>query len=217
MLNIDCQLRGWRKSRPPGHSEIRAHTALVVRRNTMKNTALGLVAALALAAAPAMAQETTTPEVAAPAAPAAETNELAYAGIRWGNPFDPSTWWDGAEGANHMDATVEVDFADPDFWFGFFDAETHSKNHMAFTNPATFGQFMNPNTYMKMANLNTWMKWFDLASYEPLVDVQNYAYWMQPGAYMHVVEVEHYAQMLELDNYVDFFNSSVEGYLPVTN
>jgi len=181
----------------------------------MKLSGLGLVAALALAtAAPVAAQETT----AETTTDTTDTTEhLTIAGVRVGNPFDASSWWDGSEGHHDVEtAELNVDFADPEFWFSFFDAETHSRNHMAMTNPATWGQFMNPATYMKMADVNTWMKWMDVASYEPVLDLQNYAYWVQPGAYMHMAEMDHYGQLLETDAYVEMFASAFDYLMPET-
>ncbi|MGV6813253.1 MAG: hypothetical protein ACWA47_13470 [Brevirhabdus sp.] len=179
----------------------------------MKMTGLGLVAALALAtAAPVVAQEATTTE---PPAEVATTEGLTIAGVRVGNPFDASTWWDGSEGHHDVEtASLDVDFVDPEFWFSFFDAETHSRNHMALMNPATWGQFMHPATYVKMADVTTWMKWVDLDSYEPILDIQNYAYWMQPGAYEHMVKVDHYAQLADLGNYGTMFTEAFGYMLP---
>jgi hypothetical protein len=132
----------------------------------------------------------------------AETSEMRIAGVRIGNPFDSSTWWDAAEGKHDMHhASVEINFADPAFWLGFVTPEEHSVRHMAFTNPATWAQFMDPRTYANMADVDTLAKWMDPASYAVLTEPQTYAYWAQPGAYMHVMRAENYGQMLEADNY----------------
>lgn len=165
--------------------------------------ALGLAAATALGSVAAIA----------------ETDSMNIAGYRIANPFDSSTWWDGAEGkADMASASVDVNFADPDFWFGFMKPEEHSVRHMAFTNPATWAQFMRPATYAKMADVDTWMKWADLASYDVVTDPQTYAYWSQPGAYMHVMKAEHYGQAMSPDAYgavvsaaLDLFGMTMPG------
>lgn len=163
----------------------------------MKYTALGLAAALTVA--------TTSTAFA----------ETSSEGFKFTNPFDVSAWYDASHGKHDMEnATLEVDFADPDFWFSFVNPETHSRNHMALTNPETWGQFMNPQTYWKMTNLDTWGKWLDGDSYSVLLEGETYAYWMQPGAYMHAVEVGHYAQMLNPEAYVGMFQSAFNYALP---
>ena len=144
-------------------------------------------------------------------AASAETSDLTIGGVRIGNPFDSSTWWDGSEGKHDMHtASVDINFADPAFWMGFMKPEEHSMRHMAFTNPGTWAQFMSPKTYAKMADVNVWMKWADMASYDVVLDPQTYAYWAQPGAYLHAMKAENYGQMLESENYATLADGALK-------
>lgn len=126
----------------------------------------------------------------------AESDATSIAGVRLANPFDSSTWYD-ASTCDMMNAKIDFNFADPSFWVSFINPETHSCNHMALTNPATYGQFFEVSTYTDMMDPAVWMKWVDLDTYKPVAKAQTIAYWMQPGAYMHAVKVEHYTQLAD--------------------
>lgn len=134
---------------------------------------------------------------------------LTIAGIRIGNPIDPSTWWDAHDSA-HDTAPVQVNFADPGFWMGFIDPERHSAMHMTFTNPATMAQFMKPETYSNMLDYGTWMSWMDIDNYKPMFQAQTWAYWMQPGAYAHMFDVNSYAQMIDPAAYEQVWNTALD-------
>ncbi len=141
---------------------------------TINKTALALTAAFALTAGTANA------------------GKMEIAGVRIGNPFDSSTWW---EGPSHIEnETVAINFADPEFWINFADPAKHSFSHTALSDPGTWAQMMTPETYIEMMNVSTWAKWFDVDSYEVLLDPQTYAYWAQPGAYGHLFIVEFYTE-----------------------
>ena len=162
---------------------------------TLKITAIAGAAVLALGAATAQESTTTT----APAYTADASNDRPL----FANPFDASTWWDGAGEMNHaeMGKPEQFNMAHPSFWLSFMDPETHTKRHMQFTNPATYAQFMDPAVYMEFAKPTNWLAWFDLKNYESLVEVETYTYWMQPGAYTHAIKPDGYMQSLDLANY----------------
>jgi hypothetical protein len=174
--------------------------------------ALGLAAILT---AGSVTAETTTPETTAPLAveiePAAKANVLTIAGVRVGNPFDSSTWWDGHETAGE-DEMVRINFADPRFWVGFIDPDRHSAMHATFTNPATMAQFFELETYSAMMDFGTWMSWMDVDNYRPLIQAQTYAYWMQPGAFAHLLDTGNYAQMVSLDAYEAVLNTALDTF-----
>ncbi|MEE9389244.1 MAG: hypothetical protein V3U96_11605 [Paracoccaceae bacterium] len=135
---------------------------------------------------------TTTALVATLALGATAANAFEIGGVRIGNPFDRSTWWDGSTA--EAGDTIVINFADPDFWMSFPDPDKHSFVHTAMSDPASWAQMMTPETYINMMNVETWAKWLDTDSYEVLLDPQTYAYWAQPGAYGHLVELEFYTE-----------------------
>lgn len=119
--------------------------------------------------------------------------------------MDPSKWWDGA---GHVEAGATVPFnpMDPRSWAMFADPSTHTKMHMAFTNPAQYAQFMNPQFFMQMMNPAVWQAWMNPASYATFIDPKTWAYWMQPGAYMHGMNPQGYMQFMNPAAYQVYFN-----------
>lgn len=137
------------------------------------------------------------------------TNPLAN--VRFGNPIDPSTWWEGAEAT---DAPLVFNFADPEFYINIINPKTHSNIHKGITNPETWAQFMKLETYTNMIDTKVWAKWFQAKTYDPLLDAQTYAYWMQPGAFGHHLEADRFTNLINPDAYatiVDAMLSNV-GY-----
>ena len=145
-------------------------------------------------------------------ATAANAQGYQIAGVRIANPFDSATWWEGAK--HHAGETVEMNFADPDFWMAIPDPQKHSKMHGAFTNPATWGQFMKADLYKKMIDPEILKKWLEAETYDVLLDPQTYTYWMQPGAYQHLLNVEHYSQIAKPEAYGSLLDDmvSMAGY-----
>lgn len=165
----------------------------------MKKTlsAMALAAAVALGSSASIAAET---EKANDSAGYKHNAAVETAMTKFANPFDAKTWYDAGAHAK-PGHTVEVNPADPDFWMKFAGPKTHTGMHMAFTNPATYGQMMNPNFYMQMMNPATWMKWMNPASYKTVMDPATMAYWMQPGAYMHAMNPAGYMQAMNPEAY----------------
>ena len=122
----------------------------------------------------------------------ANASSFEVAGVRIGNPFDAASWWDGSTA--EADATLAINFTDPDFWIGFADPSSHTFIHTAMSDPATWAQMMKPETYINMMNVETWAKWLDTDTYDVLLDPQTFAYWAQPGAYGHLLDVEFYTE-----------------------
>ena len=181
--------------------------ATLERTLSMKKTlsALALAASLALGANSAIAAEDTT---AAGNAAKAETAMAKYS-----NPFDMSTWFSGdafKDAGGHVKPghTEKANVADPDFWMKWADPKSHTKMHMAFSNPATYGQMMNPSFYMAMMNPATWMKWMNPASYATVMNPATYAYWMQPGAYMHAMNPANYMQAMDPKAYTKMMSDA---------
>ena len=132
---------------------------------------------------------------------ATATNAFEIGGVRFGNPFDSSTWWDGS--THEMNETITINFADPEFWMSIPNPESHSNMHGAFTNPATWGQMLEVETYTNMMDRDVWAKWLDTSNYDVLRDPQTYAYFMQPGAFQHLLNVEHYTQLATPSAHLD--------------
>lgn len=146
---------------------------------------VGLVAAMALSAVSAGSAETDI-----------EAKGWTVAGVYLANPFDSSTWYDGAHGLELDKAeTMTINLADPDFWMSIPSVEEHSIVHKSILNPATWAQFAKPETYVAMMDVNIWKKWAELDTYAVLADPQTYTYRMQPGAFMHTFDARSYAQL----------------------
>lgn len=140
----------------------------------------------------------------------AESKPYEIAGIKIGNPVDPSTWWDaGAFNCNVETSDVTYNFADPTFWMGFIDPARHTCQHVAVRNPRNWAHFLEVGTYTAMFVPSTWMKWVDVNSYAPLMDPQTYTYWMQPGAFQHELEMEHYTAFFQPTNYIPIAQAAV--------
>ena len=146
---------------------------------------IGLVAAMALSAVSAGSAETDV-----------EAQGWNVAGVHFANPFDSSTWYDGAHDLelDHAE-TMEFNLADPDFWMAVPSVDKHSVVHKALLNPASWAQFAKPETYVAMMDVNVWKKWAEPKTYAVLVDPQTYVYRMQPGAFMHTFDARSYAQL----------------------
>ena len=175
----------------------------------------GLASALLLTASPVVAQSADE-SVATPAPVATAEGETcnfftcALENVRFGNPIDPSTWWDGSEESGHHEMLVDMNPADIKSWMQIIDPDTHSAVHMTLTNPEGWAQFMKPEFVFDMFAMENVTNMIDLETYEPLIDPQTYAYWAQPGAYGHVLNVSHYAELINPQAYVNLF-SDVAG------
>ncbi len=184
----------------------------------MKNTiyTLGLAASLALTVSTSNSQETAaTAETAVEAVSTVaggiqctDESGCLIAGIRFGNPFDRSSWWNANEGSQ-AGSVMSFNFMDPDFYMDFMVPEKRGEIHAAMLNPATWGQFLELETYTAMMDPTVLLKWFDLESYDAMLDPQNYAYFMQPGAYSHLIELDHYLQFTELSAYEGILDSAM--------
>ncbi len=179
---------------------------------TFAKTISHIAAVVLVTASVAHSQAAKTPstagDVTTTSEQAADDGSLCYggsctlAGVRFGNPIDPSTWWDGTEGADHSEhATMDINPFDPDFWMTLPDPEGHSLVHMAITNPETWAQFVSPSAWMEKMDPALIIKWFDPNTYAVLMDPQTPAYWMQPGAYMHGFKSDNYAQLVDVSSY----------------
>jgi len=184
-------------------------------KNSLKT--LGLSAVLALAVSTTNAQDAATQGVVADTSDTIAgglqcTDEAGclIAGIRFGNPFDPSSWWNANEGSK-AGSTIAFNFTDPDFWMMFMEPEMRGTLHAAVLNPATYGQFLELETYADMMDPSLIAKWFDLETYDAVLKPQNYAYFMQPGAYSHLIELEHYLQFTELSAYEGLLESALDS------
>jgi hypothetical protein len=167
----------------------------------MKKFKLALALVAGLSAGQAIAETATHDH-------GAQGTVLEFKGVRYGNPFDSSTWW---EGSTSMEP-VKVNFIDPDFWMGFIRPDTHSRLHMTFTDPETYAAFFKAETYTVVMDLSVWAKWIDPNTYAALIDPQTYAYWMQPGAFMHVASAQNYAQLLDADKYATVFTAASDAF-----
>ncbi len=168
----------------------------------MKNILLGLGFAVAVMG--------TTGAYAQDAAPAAKSDELRIAGVRVGNPIDPSTWWDAHE--NDTGAPIAINPLDPELYMNMINPKAHSKMHGGITNPATWAQFLKVDTYANMMDLAVWGKWIEAKTYAPLADAETYTYWMQPGAFTHQFNLDHYKNMIKPENYGEFINATVSNF-----
>ncbi len=175
--------------------------------NDMKNaiSVVGLVVALHVGATAATAEEVNgTGEGGCTSAFCVITG---LSGVKFANPLDSSTWWDGSDHATHETyEPIKINPFDPEFLMKFPDPETHSTLHAAFTNPTTWGQFFKPETYTGMVSTEVAMKWMDPQTFSVLIDPQTYAYLAQPGAYMHVLNVDHYAKLVDMTAYGSLFD-----------
>lgn len=134
----------------------------------------------------------------------------AFKDVRFGNPLDKSTWWDGADHVNHKPGeTMAFNFADPAFWMSIPNPKTHSTMHGAITNPANWGQFLQADSYRNMVDPQILSKWLEVKSYDVMLDPQTYAYWMQPGAYQHLLNKDHYTQLLNGSAYSALANTAL--------
>ena len=132
--------------------------------------------------------------------------------VRFGNPIEPSTWWDATEHTGYTPGiSMEFNIVDPEFWMNIINPKIHSDMHSAATNPANWAQLMRPKFYMAMVDPEIWAKWLDKSTYDVLRDPQTYAYWMQPGAYQHLVNVDHYKQMLEPCAYSELIDAAINN------
>lgn len=141
----------------------------------------------------------------------AESTGLTVAGVRIANPFDSSTWWDGASD-QHLEETetIAINFADPDFWMSIPSVEKHSVTHKALLNPATWAQFAKPETYANMMDPEIWVKWAQPKTYAVFFDPQTYIYRMQPGAFLHILEPHHYEQLINPAAYGEIWDTASE-------
>jgi len=136
----------------------------------------------------------------------------ALANVRFGNPIDPSTWWDGADHSKYTPGeTMAFNFGDPEFWMSIPNPKTHSGMHGAMTNPANWAQFFKRESYANMLNREVLGKWLEKDSYAVLLDPQTYAYWMQPGAYQHLINKYHYMQLLETSAYSTLVDTALNN------
>lgn len=183
----------------------------------MKNilSTLGLSAALVLSVSSSNAQDATITDTVVDTASTivggiqcSDEAGCLIAGVRFGNPFDPSSWWNANEGSK-ASSTIAFNFTDPDFWMMLMEPEMRGTIHAAVLNPATYGQFLELETYTNMMDPSLVAKWFDLETYDAVLDPQNYAYFMQPGAYSHLIELEHYLQFTELSSYEGLLDSAL--------
>ena len=164
---------------------------------TFKSVTLALAFAVGFGASAVNAEETTT-------------ITPASIGTALKNVIDPAKWHDDA---GHVEPGFTVAFnpADPKSWMNFVNPKMHSKMHMAFTNPAQYGQFFKPKFYVDMMNPGTWMAWMNPKSYAVLMDSNTYTYWMQPGAYKHGIELSHYKQIIDMDAYAKLGEDAKAG------
>lgn len=136
----------------------------------------------------------------------------ALAEVRFGNPIDPSTWWDGADHVNHTPGeTMTFNLIDPDFWMSIPKPATHSQMHGAITNPANWAQFFKYESYANMVSSDVLVKWTKAETYDVLLDPQTFAYWMQPGAYQHLINKDHYVQLLNGEAYETLVDTAVNN------
>ncbi len=151
----------------------------------LRTIGMGLVAILALGAASA---ETPSSD---------NTVGWTFAGLKLSNPFDSSTWYDGAVDLHlHESETVTINPVDPDFWMSIADPKSHSVIHKGILNPASWAQFMRPSTYVNMMDPSIWVKWAKPETYSVLADPQTYVYRMQPGAFIHLMDVRSYSELV---------------------
>jgi len=164
---------------------------------TIKTVTLALALALGFSATAANAEDVTS---TATAAVGASIEKL----------IDPAKWHDDA---GHIEPGMTVSFnpAHPEAWTNFINPKMHSKMHMAFTNPAQYGQFFKPKFYVDMMNPATWMAWMNPKSYAVLLDTSTYTYWMQPGAYKHAIDLGHYKQLINIDAYAKLGTEAKTG------
>ena len=170
----------------------------------MKKIVLALVATTALSVS-AQAQEVTKKEVTV----GGYTVSNPLADVRFGNPFDKSTWW-SVEAAE--DETIVVNFTDPEFYINFFNPKKHAAIHGSITNPETWAQMAKLDTYTNMMDYTKWSKWIEGKTYAPLLDVQNYAYWMQPGAFEHDLNLDHYAKLADVNAYGTIVDAALGNF-----
>ena len=157
---------------------------------TIKTVTLALALAIGFGASAVNAEETST----------TASSTLAAAGESIQAIIDPAKWHDDS-GHVAPGSTVAFNPASPESWLNFINPKMHTKMHMAFTNPAQYGQFFKPKFYVDMMNPATWMAWMNPKSYAILIDTNTYTYWMQPGAYKHATEIAHYKELINIDAY----------------
>jgi len=167
---------------------------------TLKSVTLALALAVGFGATAANAEDVATTATAAKAAVGASIDTL----------MDPAKWHDGA-GHVAAGSTVAFNPASPTSWTNFINPKMHTKMHMAFTNPAQYGQFFKPKFYVDMMNPATWMAWMNPKSYSVLLDTNTYTYWMQPGAYKHAIELGHYKEIINMDAYAKLGSDAKTG------
>ncbi len=172
----------------------------------MKKIIIALAATTALTTG-AFAQDATTTTKEIEVGGYTVTNPLA--GVRFGNPFDKSTWWSIKEAE---DEKMVVNFTDPDFYINFFNPKTHAGIHAGVTNPESWAQMMKVETYANMMDYTKWSKWIEAKTYAPLLDAQNYAYWMQPGAFAHDFDLNHYAKLLDVNAYGTIVDAAFSNF-----
>jgi hypothetical protein len=122
------------------------------------------------------------------------------------NFFDPSTWMTPGTAMPQAGATVQWNPANPAGWAMFIDPNQHGQAHMAFMNPATYGQFMQPNFYMQFANPQNWMSWMNPAAYSTFMNPATYMGWMNPGAWTHAMNPGAYMQWMNPAAYAPFMS-----------
>jgi hypothetical protein len=138
---------------------------------------------------------------------ATATSALEISGVRIGNPFDSTTWWEGSTTA--ANTPVVINFADPDFWMSLPDPARHSQVHTMLSDPATWAQMMTPQAYINMVDPDVWMKWVTLDTYDILRDPATHTYWMQPGAYGHLIDIDFYTQRFNPLSYGELINAAL--------
>ena len=155
---------------------------------SLKSLTFLLALGLGFGASAVNAEETTSSKVVAAADETIKTI------------IDPAKWHDGA---GHVEPGITVAFnpMSPTSWTNFVNPKMHTKMHMAFTNPAQYGQFFKPKFYVDMMNPTTWMSWMDPKSYTVFTEADTYKYWLQPGAYKHATEITHYKELINQDAY----------------
>ena len=155
---------------------------------TLKNFGLAAVLSICFMASPAFSSEENETS-------SGHNHSMDMAGMTFPNPFDPSTWYDGA-GDLKLGETIAFEPLNPAFWGNFMDAKMHSKMHMAFTNPAQYMQLMQPQFFAQFMNPANYMQMMNPAHYVAFMNPNNWTYWMQPGAYMHGMNMAAYMQMM---------------------
>ena len=141
----------------------------------------------------------------------AETSAWSFAGVKFANPIDSSTWY---EAANEVDMAmhepITINVVDPDFWMSLIKPESHSVMHHAFLNPTNWKQFAEVDTYTAMMDPQIWMKWAQPSTYAVFADPQTYVYRMQPGAFTHIMSADAYSQLANPSAYMDIMTTAMD-------